>query len=189
VPEEMSVDRCVHSLFGVSKLAADLLVQEYGRYLGMKTGVFRGGVLAGPHHSGVKLHGFLSYLFRCAMSRCPYVIIGYKGKQVRDIIHAKDVVCAFDEFFRRPRMGEVYNLGGGRDLSISVLEAIDLAAQITGVSVETSYIDAPRIGDHIWYISDVRKFRRHYPEWEPSYSSVREIGEEIYEVNRNKWEP
>jgi len=187
IPEDMSVDQSMHSLFGASKLAADVLVQEYGRYFGLKTVAFRGGVLTGPQHSGAQLHGFLSYLMKCCMTGAPYTIFGYKGKQVRDIIHSNDVVGAFDAFFRDPRVGEVYNLGGGRESNTSVLEAIELAQEITGTEMSVRYTDENRAGDHVWYISDLAKFRVHYPRWGLSYGSVREIAEEIYEFNRTRW--
>lgn len=188
IPEEMSVDQSMHSLFGSSKLASDILVQEYGRYFGLKTVAFRGGVLTGPQHSGAQLHGFLSYLMKCCMADTTYTIIGYKGKQVRDIIHSTDVVSAFDCFFKSPRMGEVYNLGGGQS-NVSVLEAIDLAQEITGKKMSVRYEDKNRAGDHIWYVSDLTKFRVHYPSWGLDYASVREIAEEIYEFNRTRWTP
>lgn len=188
IPEEMSVDQNLHSLFGVSKLAADLLVQEYGRYFGCKTAIFRGGVLTGPQHAGAQLHGFLSYLMRCAMTQTPYTIIGYGGKQVRDIIHCNDVVRAFHCFFQRPRCGEVYNLGGGRQASISVLEAVALAEEITGKKMIVSHTGQNRLGDHIWYVSSLAKLRSHYPHWDSSYAGVREIAAEIFEFNKNRWD-
>jgi CDP-paratose 2-epimerase len=187
IPETMSVDQSMHSLFGVSKLAADALVQEYGRYFGLKTTVFRGGVLTGPQHSGAQLHGFLSYLMRCCMTGTSYTIFGYKGKQVRDIIHSNDVVAAFDAFFQDPRAGEVYNLGGGCQSNVSVLEAVELAQEITGVEMSVGYTGDNRAGDHIWYVSDLTKFKAHYPGWSLSYSGVAEIAEEIYEFNRSRW--
>lgn len=187
IPEEMSVDQNMHSLFGASKLAADVLVQEYGRYFGLKTVAFRGGVLTGPQHSGAQLHGFLSYLMKCCMTGIPYTIFGYKGKQVRDIIHSNDVVSAFDTFFKNPREGEVYNLGGGPESNISVLEAIDLAQEITGKKMSVEYSDKNRMGDHIWYVSDLTKLKAHYPGWDLSYGSVREIAKEIYEFNNTRW--
>ena len=187
IPEEMSVDQSMHSLFGASKLAADVLVQEYGRYFGLKTVAFRGGVLTGPKHSGAQLHGFLSYLMKCCTIEQPYTIFGYKGKQVRDIIHSNDVVSAFDAFFRSPRVGEVYNLGGGPESNASVLEAIELAQEITGKKMSVSYTDENRAGDHIWYVSDLAKFKDHYPHWRLSYDGIREIAEEIYEFNKARW--
>jgi CDP-paratose 2-epimerase len=187
IPETMSVDQCLHSLFGASKLAADVLVQEYGRYFGFRTGVFRGGVLTGPQHSGTQLHGFLSYLMKCAITKTPYTVIGYKGKQVRDIIHSTDVLRAFDAFFRKPRCGEVYNIGGGRQSNASVREAIELAQEITGNKLKTSYTGQNRVGDHIWYISDLSKLKRHYPKWDLSYPSVRAIAQEIYDYGKTRW--
>lgn len=164
-PEDMPIDRCLHSLFGASKVAADVLVQEYGRYFGMKTACFRGGCLTGPGHSGAQLHGFLAYLMRCAVTGRPYTVFGYKGKQVRDNIHVADVASAFWTFFQNPRSGEVYNLGGGRHSNCSMLEAISMAEELTGRPMIHSYAEDNRIGDHIWWISDVGKFRSHYPDW------------------------
>jgi CDP-paratose 2-epimerase len=169
IDESMSIDQCTHSLFGVSKLAADVLVQEYGRYFGMKTGVFRGGCLTGGGHSGTELHGFLSYLMRCCVEGRRYLINGYKGKQVRDNIHAFDLVNMFWHFHQAPRPGEVYNAGGGRHSNCSMLEAIAICQRITGRKLNYEYRDQPRIGDHIWYISDVGKFRSHYSEWTYRY--------------------
>jgi CDP-paratose 2-epimerase len=165
VREECRIDRTLHSLFGASKTAADVMAQEYGRYFGLKVGVFRGGCLTGPHHSGVPLHGFLSYLVKVAFSGETYTIHGYKGKQVRDNIHSFDVVCAVEEFCKAPRPGEVYNLGGGRANSISILEAIAQIEAMTGRKIRTVYSEKARVGDHICYISDLRKFRGHYPAW------------------------
>jgi CDP-paratose 2-epimerase len=165
ISEECRVDRSTHSVMGASKLAADVMAQEYGRYFGLKVGVFRGGCLTGPSHSGVELHGFLSYLVHVAVHGKPYTIYGYKGKQVRDQIHSHDVIRAFESFARNPRPGEVYNLGGGRENAASVLESIALIKELTGHAVEWSYKDQNRIGDHICYISDLRKLKSHYPEW------------------------
>lgn len=165
IDETCSVDQCLHTLFGVSKSAGDFVAQEYGRYFGMNVGVFRGGCLTGPAHSGVQLHGFLSYLVKVGVSGRPYTIFGYKGKQVRDNIHSEDVVRAFDAYAANPRPGEVYNLGGGRENSISVLEAIEAVEGLTGTRFDWSYDDTNRIGDHRCYISDLRKFKSHYPEW------------------------
>lgn len=170
IDETMSIDFCLHSLFGVSKASADLLVQEYGRYFGLKTGVFRGGCLTGPQHSGAQLHGFLSYLVKCCLTGRTYTIYGYKGKQVRDNIHAYDLVNAFYEFFKNPRCGEVYNIGGGRFANISMLEAIDICQSLSGRKMKYEYVAKNRIGDHIWWISDVSKFRAHYPAWGYTYS-------------------
>jgi len=165
VDETCRIDRCLHSLFGASKAAADIMAQEYGRYFGLKVGIFRGGCLTGPAHSGVELHGFLSYLVRVAVTGNVYTIYGYKGKQVRDQIHSVDVISAFEAFIRNPRPGEVYNLGGGRENSASVLECIQLIEKLTGEHVRWNYVEQNRIGDHICYISDLRKFRSHFPEW------------------------
>ncbi|MHB8194920.1 MAG: NAD-dependent epimerase/dehydratase family protein, partial [Vulcanimicrobiaceae bacterium] len=165
IDESMSIDGTLHSVFGASKVAADVLVQEYGRYFGLQTGIFRGGCLTGPAHVGAQAHGFLAYLMHCAIHRKPYTIFGYKGKQVRDNIHSADLVTAFVEFAEEPRPGEVYNMGGSRHSNCSMLEAISLCEGITGNRMEYRYVDEPRKGDHIWYISSVRKFRQHYPNW------------------------
>jgi CDP-paratose 2-epimerase len=186
IPESMSVDSTMHSLFGVSKLAADLLVQEYGRYFGMKTACFRGGCLTGPNHSGTQLHGFLAYLMKCAVTETPYSIFGYKKKQVRDNIHSADLIRAFHEFFKRPRAGEVYNMGGGRHSNCSMLEAIALCQEITGKELPIKYVEQNRRGDHIWWISDICRFQNHYPVWKLQYDVPR-ILKEIYELNLDRW--
>jgi CDP-paratose 2-epimerase len=178
IDETMSIDQTKHSLFGASKVAADVLVQEYGRYFGMKTVCFRGGCLTGPSHAGAELHGFLAYLMRCAVTGRSYRVLGYKGKQVRDNIHSHDLVEAFWQFFRRPRQGEVYNLGGSRHSNCSMLEAIALCEEISGRKLDWTYVEDNRIGDHIWWISDVRKFQAHYPGWKYRYG-LRDILEEI----------
>ncbi len=165
IDESMSIDQTKHSLFGASKVAADVLVQEYGRYFGLKTGTFRGGCLTGPGHSGAELHGFLSYLMKCAITGTPYTVFGYRGKQVRDNIHCADLVTAFEHFYRAPRSGAVYNIGGSRHSNCSMLEAIALCEAITGKAMQWRYSDQNRIGDHIWWISDVRRFQQHYPAW------------------------
>jgi CDP-paratose 2-epimerase len=165
ISENCRIDRTLHSLFGASKAAADLMAQEYGRYFGMKVCIFRGGCLTGPSHSGVELHGFLSYLVKVTISGGTYSVFGYKGKQVRDNIHSYDVVCAIEEFFADPRPGEVYNMGGGRENSISMREAIDRVVHMTGKKLEWRYVNEARKGDHICYISDLSKFRSHYPNW------------------------
>ncbi len=170
IDEQMSLDQTTHSLFGASKVAADVLTQEYGRYFGMKTGVFRGGCLTGPNHSGTMLHGFLAYLMKCAVSGEAYTIFGYKGKQVRDNIHSQDLVNMFWHFYSAPRPGEVYNVGGGRFSNCSMREAIQMCEEIAGRRLNVTYIDQARSGDHIWYVSDVRKFRRHYPQWEYGFA-------------------
>ncbi len=183
IDETMSIDGCLHSLFGASKVAADVLVQEYGRYFGLKTAVFRGGCLTGPAHSGAELHGFLSYLVRCAITGRKYFIYGYKGKQVRDNIHSFDLVNAFYHFFRNPRVGEVYNIGGSRFANVSMLEAIEACERITGKKMNVEYNEANRRGDHIWWISDVKKFRSHYPEWDYKFG-IEETLNEIYSAQK-----
>jgi CDP-paratose 2-epimerase len=165
ITETCRIDRTLHSLFGASKAAADLMAQEYGRYFGMKVGIFRGSCLTGPSHSGVELHGFLSYLVKVALSGGTYSVFGYKGKQVRDNIHSRDVVQAIEEFAANPRPGEVYNLGGGRANSVSMLEAIERVEQMTGRKLDWRYVDEARKGDHICYISNLKKFQGHYPKW------------------------
>ena len=179
----MSIDRCLHSLFGASKVAADVLVQEYGRYFGMRTACFRGGTLTGPRHSAAELHGFLAYVMRCAMTGTPYTVYGYKGKQVRDAIHSLDLIRAFHAFFREPRVAEVYNIGGGRFSNASVLEAISLSEEIAGETLDWTYRDENRVGDHIWWIGDNGRFESHYPDWKLEYD-VRRILEEIHEAER-----
>ncbi|MBA2763440.1 MAG: NAD-dependent epimerase/dehydratase family protein [Thermoleophilaceae bacterium] len=188
IPEEMSVDASLHSLFGASKLAADVLVQEYGRYFDMPTACFRGGTLTGPSHSPAELHGFLAYVMRCAVTGTCYSIYGHKGKQVRDAIHSSDLVRAFQCFFRAPRAGEVYNIGGGRFSNISVIEAIALAEEVSGRPVEWRYVDASRKGDHTWWIGDNGRFKSHFAEWALTYD-VRSILDELYEVNVERWLP
>jgi CDP-paratose 2-epimerase len=178
IDESMSIDDSKHSIFGASKVAADVLVQEYGKYFGMKTACFRGGCLTGPAHSGAELHGFLAYLVECTMTSKPYKIFGYKGKQVRDNIHSHDLISAFDHFYRNPRSGEVYNMGGSRHSNCSMLEAIALCEEITGKKLNYSYDETNRSGDHIWYISDVAKFQSHYPGWSYQYD-LRTIVDEI----------
>jgi CDP-paratose 2-epimerase len=169
IDESMSVDGCLHSLFGASKLSADVVVQEYGRYFGMRTACFRGGCLTGPGHSGTMLHGFLAYLAKCAVTGVPYTVFGYKGKQVRDNIHSFDLVNAFWHFIRAPRSGGVYNIGGSRHSNCSMLEAIAACERLTGREMNWSYSDQNRTGDHIWWISDVRRFESDYPEWRYRY--------------------
>lgn len=181
IDENMSIDQTKHSLFGVSKVAADLLVQEYGKYFGMKTGVFRGGCLTGPSHSGTVLHGFLSYLMKCNISGKQYQIYGYKGKQVRDNIHSYDLVNMFWHFYLNPRSGEVYNAGGSRHSNCSVLEAINLCEKISGKKMNFVYVKENRIGDHIWWISNVNKFKTHYPEWDYKFG-IEDILQQIYEA-------
>jgi CDP-paratose 2-epimerase len=182
----MSIDRSTHSLFGVSKAAADLLVQEYGRYFHMPTVAFRGGCLTGPNHAGTRLHGFLSYLMRCTMAGDHYTVLGYGGKQVRDNIHSADLVAAFAAFHRAPRTGAVYNIGGGRDSNCSMLEAIELSQKIAGRQLDWSLQDENRIGDHRWWISDLDEFRGDYPGWGIT-RNVSDILAEIYERNAERW--
>jgi CDP-paratose 2-epimerase len=186
IREDMSIDRCLHSLFGASKVAADVLVQEYGRYFGLRTACFRGGTLTGPRHSAAELHGFLAYVMRCAMTGTPYTVFGYKGKQVRDAIHSLDLIRAFHEFFLAPRVAEVYNIGGGRFSNASVLEAISLSEEIASESLDWSYRDQSRVGDHIWWIGDNGRFESHYPDWKLEHD-VRRILEEIHEANADRW--
>jgi CDP-paratose 2-epimerase len=169
IDESMSVDLCLHSLFGASKLSADVVVQEYGRYFGMNTACFRGGCLTGPGHSGAKLHGFLAYLAKCAVAGDPYTVLGYKGKQVRDNIHSYDLVNAFWHYIRTPRHGAVYNIGGGRHANCSMLEAIAACERLTGKPMNWSYSDQNRTGDHVWWISDVRRFQSDHPDWQYRY--------------------
>lgn len=186
IDETMPIDQSTHSLFGVSKLAGDLLVQEYGRYFGLKTAAFRGGCLTGPHHAGAELHGFLAYLMKCAVTGQAYTIFGYKGKQVRDNIHAQDIAAAFYTFFQNPRCGEVYNIGGGRFANCSILEAIRLCEEITGQKMNFSYSDQNRIGDHIWWVSNTTKFQSHYPKWMPT-ANIQNILQDIYDSNHKQW--
>jgi CDP-paratose 2-epimerase len=186
IAEDMPIDQSKHSLFGASKVAADVLVQEYGRYFGMPTACFRGGCLTGPNHAGTQLHGFLAYLMKCTATGDRYTVFGYEGKQVRDNIHSADLIAAFAAFFRAPRVAEVYNIGGGRQSHCSMREAIALCEEITGRRLDWSYTPRHRSGDHIWYISDLSKFQRHYPSWGLTYDVPR-ILEEIYEQNRKAW--
>jgi CDP-paratose 2-epimerase len=181
IDETMSIDASTHSLFGVSKVAGDLLVQEYGRYFGMKTAVFRGGCLTGPGHSGAALHGFLSYLVKCAVTGDHYTVLGYKGKQVRDNIHSHDLVNAFWHVVQNPRSAAVYNMGGSRHSNCSMLEAIDICQELTGKPMNWSYSDQNRIGDHIWWISDVSRFKADYPQWDFTYD-IRRILVEIHDA-------
>ena len=186
IDEYMSVDQSLHSVFGASKVAADVLVQEYGRYFGIRTACFRGGCLTGPNHSGTQLHGFLAYLMKCTMMGIPYRVFGYQGKQVRDNIHSADLISAFHAFFSAPRCAEVYNIGGGRHSNCSMLEAIELCEQICGRSLKWEYVQDNRKGDHIWYISSVKRFQGHYPDWQITYDVPR-ILEEIFAHNRDRW--
>ena len=180
ISERMRIDQTLHSIFGASKVAADIMVQEYGRYFGMNTGVFRGGCLSGPAHSGAKLHGFLAYLMRCIIFEEPYTIIGHKGKQVRDNLHSRDLVRMFDYFREKPRAGEVYNAGGGRSSNVSMLEAIKMGEEITGKKLQVSYEGTARRGDHRWWISDTTKFETHYPGWSVTIG-IEEIMQQLSE--------
>jgi CDP-paratose 2-epimerase len=182
----MSIDASTHSLFGVSKAAADLLVQEYGRYFEMPTVAFRGGCLTGPNHAGAQLHGFLSYLMRCTVTGQPYTVFGYGGKQVRDNIHSADLVAAFHEFHSAPRTAAVYNIGGGRASNCSVLEAIELCETIAGRALDWRLSEQNRIGDHRWWISDLRPFRSDYPTWDIRYD-IEAVLREIHEHNAERW--
>ncbi len=178
IPENFPVDHCLHSLFGASKLAGDVMAQEYGRYFGLKTGIFRGGCLTGPNHAGVELHGFLNYLALVALQEGPYTIFGYKGKQVRDQIHSYDVVNLLWQFAQDPKPGEVYNLGGGKQNAASLIECVDVIEKISGKRPALTYSEVNRVGDHICYYSDLTKIRAHFPKWELTYS-LNEIIEEM----------
>jgi CDP-paratose 2-epimerase len=182
----MSLDRSTHSLFGVSKAAADLLVQEYGRYFGMPTGCFRGGCLTGPNHAGAELHGFLSYLMRCTMTGNAYTVYGYGGKQVRDNIHSADLVAAFARFHDSPQAGAVYNIGGGRASNCSMLEAIALCQEIAGRELRWELSSQNRVGDHRWWISDLEPFKADFPDWDITYT-IERILREIHEHNADRW--
>jgi CDP-paratose 2-epimerase len=183
---EMPIDLCTHSLFGVSKAAADLLVQEYGRYFGMPTVCFRGGCLTGPQHAGAQLHGFLAYLMRCTVTGEPYTIFGYDGKQVRDNIHAHDVVRAFHAFAKEPRPAAVYNLGGGRESNVSMLEAIAMCQDIAGSHLDYTLSEQARIGDHRWWISDLSAFRADYPGWRLT-NGIEDVLRDIHDYNAERW--
>ncbi len=185
IDETLTIDQSKHSLFGASKVAADVLAQEYGRYFGMKTGTFRGGCLTGPSHSGAELHGFLAYLVKCTVHGKPYTIFGYKGKQVRDNIHSHDLVSAFWSFYKNPRAGAVYNMGGSRHSNCSMLEAIQITEEISGRKLQYSLSDQARSGDHIWWVSDVRKFQSDYPEWKYQYD-LKRILKEMVEAARER---
>src|SRR5687767_15114835 len=185
IPEDFSIDRCLHSLFGASKVAGDILAQEYGRYFGLKTGIFRGGCLTGPQHSGVELHGFLNYLIDVALKEGPYTIFGYKGKQVRDQIHSYDVINAFWHFAQNPRPGEVYNLGGGRENAASLIECVEMIHKVSGKRPRLSYSETARVGDHICYYSDLRKLKAHYPGWKKKYDLPRIVEEMVRKEMQN----
>jgi CDP-paratose 2-epimerase len=184
IDENMSIDQCLHSIFGASKVAADVMCQEFGRYFNMPVGVFRGGCLTGPQHAAVELHGYLAYIVHCAMIGREYTIFGYKGKQVRDQIHARDVANLFVQFYKNPRQGEVYNLGGGRGNSISILETVDMLAGM-GYKLKHQYKDVNRTGDHICYITDLTKAMSHFPEWRLEYDLTRIVAETIEHAKKS----
>ena len=188
ITEQMPIDHSLHSVFGASKVAADVMVQEYGRYFGLPTAVFRGGTLTGPAHAAAEQHGFLAYLMRAVMEDRTYRLYGFKGKMVRDAIHSHDVLTAFEAFFRAPHHGEVYNLGGGRFSNTSHIEAFRLAEQISGRPVRVDYRDQVRVGDHQWYVSSTALFRSHYPQWTVTYD-VPAILREIHAANADRWTP
>ena len=180
IDESMSIDNCVHSFFGASKAYADLVVQEYGKNDGLKTVCFRAGCITGPNHSGAELHGFLSYLVKSSLKRKIYNIFGYKGKQVRDNIHSHDLIKCFWSYFKKPRAGEVYNIGGGRKSNCSIIEALKQVELLKSIKVKKIYNKTNRIGDHIWYISDIKKFKKHYPNWKQKYDTKKIIEELVY---------
>ena len=180
VDEKFSIDNCTHSFFGVSKTYADLIVQEYGKNVGLKTVSFRGGCITGPNHSGAKLHGFLSYLIKVSLTKKKYSLIGYKGKQVRDNLHSHDLVNCFWEFYKKPKNGEVYNIGGGRFSNCSIIEALNEVENISKIKIKKEIIRDNRVGDHIWYISNTKKFKKHYPNWTQKYNTKKIIEELIY---------
>jgi CDP-paratose 2-epimerase len=186
IDTSMSIDSSTHSLFGVSKAAADLLVQEYGRYFEMPTVAFRGGCLTGPQHAGAKLHGFLAYLMKCTVTGTPYTVFGYAGKQVRDNIHSADLIAAFDAFRKAPRPAAIYNVGGGRFSNCSMLEAIDVCERVSGRELSWEMGEEPRIGDHRWWISDLAPFEADYPDWKLRFG-VEDILREMYEQNLERW--
>ena len=183
IKENFSIDNSTHSFFGVSKTYADLIVQEYGRNIGLKTVCFRGGCITGPNHSGASLHGFLSYLVKSSLINKKYNIIGYKGKQVRDNLHSSDLINCFWEFYKKPKTGEVYNIGGGRYSNCSVIEAINYIEEYTKTKIKKKILKLPRVGDHIWYISNTSKFKKHYPNWKQKYDTQKII-EELIEYKK-----
>ena len=183
INENFSIDNSTHSFFGVSKTYADLIVQEYGKNIGLKTVCFRGGCITGPNHSGANLHGFLSYLIKSSLNNKKYNIIGYKGKQVRDNLHSNDLVKCFWEFYKKPRNGQIYNMGGGRYSNCSIIEALDLVEVYTKTKIKKKILKLPRVGDHIWYISDTSKFKKHYPNWKQKYDT-KKIIEELIEYQK-----
>ena len=180
IDENLSIDNCTHSFFGVSKTYADLIVQEYGKNVGLKTVSFRAGCITGPNHSGAKLHGFLSYLVKTSLQKNSYNIIGYKGKQVRDNLHSFDLVNCFWEFFKKPKKGEIYNIGGSRFSNCSIIEALELIEELTNIKIKKKYTKEPRVGDHMWYVSNIEKFKKHYPNWKQKYNT-KKIVEELIE--------
>ena len=180
IDETMSIDNCTHSFFGASKSYADLIVQEYGRNIGLKTACFRAGCITGPNHSGAKLHGFLSYLVKVSLKQKKYTLIGYKGKQVRDNIHSSDLVNCFWEFYKKPRSGEVYNTGGGRYSNCSIIEALDYIQNQTSIKIKRIYKKENRIGDHIWYISNMQRFKKHFPNWKQKYNTKKILEKLIF---------
>ena len=179
IEENFSIDDCTHSFFGVSKTYADLIVQEYGKNIGLKTVCFRGGCITGPNHSGAKLHGFLSYLVKLTSDKKRYSIIGYKGKQVRDNLHSSDLVNCFWEFYKQPKKGEVYNIGGGRFSNCSIIEALNEVERQLKIKIKKKFISKNRVGDHIWYITNNNKFKKHYPKWKQKYNTKKIITELI----------
>jgi CDP-paratose 2-epimerase len=181
IPETFRIDQTKHSLFGASKVSADISVQEYGRYFNMPTACLRGGCLTGPNHSGVELHGFLSYLVKCNLEEKEYTVFGYKGKQVRDNIHSYDVARFIEEFINSPRIAEVYNIGGGKNNTCSILEAFEMISRISGIEMKWKYTEENRIGDHICYYSDLSKMRNHYPGWDIT-KSLEDTFNEIYQA-------
>ena len=179
INESFSIDNSTHSFFGVSKTYADLIVQEYGKNIGLKTVCFRGGCITGPNHSGASLHGFLSYLVKSSLNKKEYNLIGYKGKQVRDNLHSNDLVKCFWEFYKKPKSGEVYNIGGGRYSNCSIIEALNYVEKLANTNIKRKIIKSPRVGDHIWYISNTSKFKKHYPKWKQVYNTKKIIEELI----------
>ena len=188
ITENMSIDNCVHSFFGASKSYADLAVQEYGKNIGLKTVCFRAGCITGPNHSGARLHGFLSYLVKTALDKKKYYIFGYKGKQVRDNIHSYDVVNCFWHFFKKPRIGQIYNMGGGRKSNCSIIEAINTIYKLTGISIKKDLKKQNRVGDHIWYVSNMKKFKNHYPKWKQIYNSEKLLMNFCHQDNFKKFD-
>ena len=183
IDENFSIDHSIHSFFGVSKTYADLIIQEYGKNIGLKTVSFRGGCITGPNHSGAKLHGFLSYLVKKSLKEKKYTLIGHKGKQVRDNLHSFDLVNCFWEFFKKPKYGEVYNIGGGRFSNCSIIEALDLVEELSNIKIKRKILQTPRIGDHIWYVTNLNKFKLHYPQWVQKYNTKKIIEDLINTSN------